>query len=104
MGQAGNFWVRQVENDRYVCQRTDSSMESSYNGLTVYALTPGSWYLRYTCDGCKSAQVLFPDLSNGTSNIKATYVIECPECAHSGAYESENVERYQHPAEQSQAA
>ena len=70
----------------------------------MYALTPGTWYLRYTCEGCQSPQVLFPDMSNGTSKINGTYAVECPECAHPGAYESENIERYQHPAAQAQTA
>jgi DNA-directed RNA polymerase subunit RPC12/RpoP len=78
--------------------------KESYNRLTVYALNPGTWYLRYTCEGCKSQQVLFADLSNGKSEINATYGAACSDCGHKGSYESEHLERYQHPAASSQAA
>jgi DNA-directed RNA polymerase subunit RPC12/RpoP len=59
-------------------------------------LIPGEWYLTFVCNGCKSKQVLFPDLSNGTSNIRATYSVACHTCGHKDAYESEAIERYQH--------
>ena len=64
----------------------------------MYALTPSQWYFRYSCEGCKSQQVLFGDLSNGTSEIKATYGVACSDCGHEGSYESEQIERYQHTA------
>jgi ribosomal protein S27E len=59
-------------------------------------LIPGEWYLRFVCTGCESKQILFPDLSNGTSTIRATYSVACHTCGHNGAYESEAIERYQH--------
>ena len=59
-------------------------------------LTPGDWYLLYFCESCKSRQVLFPDLSNGTSKIKATYNVACPNCGHKDSYDTELIERYQH--------
>jgi len=61
--------------------------------------TPGAWYLLFTCETCKSKQVLFPDLSKGKSQITATYRVACPNCRHAGSYDSEKIERYQHPLE-----
>ncbi len=60
-------------------------------------LTPGSWYLLFTCESCKSKQVLFPDLSKGKSQLVATYNVACPNCLHAGSYDSEKIERYHHP-------
>lgn len=61
-------------------------------------LIPGQWYLRFTCERCAAKQVLFADLSRGEVKIKATYVVECTNCLHKGAYDGEHIERYQHPA------
>ena len=61
-------------------------------------LTPGEWYLLYTCEKCKSKQSLFPDLSRGQARIRATYLVTCPDCKHEAAYDSDSIERYQHPA------
>ena len=60
-------------------------------------LTPGQWYLRFTCERCNTKQVLFQDLSQGEAKIKATYVVECSNCFHKGSYDGEQIERYQHP-------
>jgi len=65
----------------------------------MYVLIPGQWYLRYTCKECKSKQILFPDLSGGTAEINAEYVIKCLECGHKSTYDSEEIERYQYPLE-----
>jgi DNA-directed RNA polymerase subunit M/transcription elongation factor TFIIS len=62
-------------------------------------LTPGQWYLRFTCEQCQTKQVLFPDLSRGKAKIKATYVVECSSCSHKGSYDGDHIERYQHPSE-----
>ena len=64
----------------------------------MYKLRPGVWYLLYFCQGCKTKQILFPDLSEGKSKIIATYAVACPHCGHRGSYDSENIERYQHRA------
>ena len=40
-------------------------------------LTPGQWYLRFTCEHCNEKEILFADLSRGESKIKATYIVEC---------------------------
>ena len=63
-------------------------------------LTPGQWYLRFTCEQCQTKQILFPDLSGCEARIRATYVVECSICSHKGAYEGEDIERYQHPFDQ----
>ena len=61
------------------------------------SLIPGEWYLRFTCEHCNEQQILFPDLSRGEAKIKATYVVECSNCFQKGAYDADQIERYQHP-------
>jgi hypothetical protein len=63
-------------------------------------LTPGQWYLRFTCEHCEAKQILFADLSRGEARIRATYVVECSACLHKGAYDGDEIERYQHPWDQ----
>jgi hypothetical protein len=41
--------------------------------------------------------VLFPDLSEGRARLRATYRVVCAKCGQRGVYESETLERYQHP-------
>ena len=60
-------------------------------------LNPGQWYFRFTCEQCDAKQVLFADLSRGKTRIRATYVVECANCLHKGAYNGDAIERYQHP-------
>jgi hypothetical protein len=66
----------------------------------MHSLTGGQWYLRFTCEKCETKQILFADLSRGEARIKATYVVECSICLHKGAYDAEDIERYQHPWDQ----
>jgi ribosomal protein S27E len=66
-------------------------------------LNPGAWYLMFVCEGCHIRQVLFPDLSDGKSQINATYTVDCPQCGHQGSYDSDHIQRYQHPAAAKQA-
>lgn len=61
------------------------------------SLTPGHWYLMFVCAYCKTRQVLFPDLSNGTSQINANYTVTCAMCGHGNSYDSDAIERYYHP-------
>jgi RNase P subunit RPR2 len=63
----------------------------------MYTLIPGHWYLRYTCKKCQATQILFPDLSRGTAEINAEYVVTCVHCKLKSHYDSDEVERYQHP-------
>jgi hypothetical protein len=63
----------------------------------MVTLTPGQWYLRYTCEHCHAKQILFTDLSRGEAKIKATYVVECSNCFRKGSYDADEIERYQHP-------
>jgi hypothetical protein len=63
-------------------------------------LTPGQWYLRFTCEECETKQILFADLTGGEAKIRATYVVECANCLHKGAYDADRIERYQHPLDQ----
>jgi DNA-directed RNA polymerase subunit M/transcription elongation factor TFIIS len=60
-------------------------------------LVPGEWYILFKCSQCKARQILFPDLSAGRATLRATYKVECAKCGHADKYESENLERYQHP-------
>lgn len=60
-------------------------------------LVPGEWYILFTCSECKTRQILFPDLSEGRAQLRATYKVECVKCNYVGKYESETLERYQHP-------
>ena len=60
-------------------------------------LIPGEWYILFVCKSCKAKQVLFPDLSKGKAKINATYTVRCPQCDHEDSYESEELERYEHP-------
>ena len=62
-------------------------------------LTPGQWYLLFTCPKCAIKQVLFLDLSEGKAEIGAVYHVPCRECGHEGAYGGDSLERYQHPTE-----
>jgi len=66
----------------------------------MHGLTPGQWYLRFTCEQCETKQVLFADLSRGEARIRATYVVECANCLHKGAYDADHIERYHHPVDQ----
>jgi DNA-directed RNA polymerase subunit RPC12/RpoP len=69
----------------------------------MHTLTAGNWYLMFVCERCKTRQVLFPDLSDGTSKVKATYNVLCPKCGYDGSYNTDSIERYQHVEESSQA-
>ena len=60
---------------------------------------PFKWYLVISCENCGHKQALFRDLSNGTSQIRATYKQECEKCHHVGHYDDEQIERYQHIVE-----
>ena len=60
-------------------------------------LTPGAWYLLFFCKGCKTKQILFPDLTQGKSKLMATYIVVCQKCNHKASYDSEQIERYRHP-------
>lgn len=60
-------------------------------------LIPGEWYILFTCSECKTRQILFPDLSAGRAELRATYKVECVKCKYVGRYDSDILERYHHP-------
>src|SRR5574341_75419 len=60
-------------------------------------LVPGEWYILFTCAECKTRQIMFPDLSRGQAVLRATYKVGCVKCGYVGKYESEDLERYEHP-------
>lgn len=61
-------------------------------------LTPGAWYFLFLCKACKTKQILFCDLNQGKSKFLATFIVESQDCGHKASYDSEDIERYQHPA------
>ena len=63
-------------------------------------LIPGEWYPLFVCEHCRLRQVLFPDLSKGTSKIVGSYVVDCEGCLRQACYESDVLERYQHPMDE----
>lgn len=60
-------------------------------------LVPGEWYILFTCSDCQTRQILFPDLSEGRAQLRAIYKVQCVKCDYKGGYDSEILERYQHP-------
>jgi hypothetical protein len=58
---------------------------------------PGEWYILFTCADCQTRQILFPDLSQGRAKLRALYRVQCAKCGFVGDYDSETLERYQHP-------
>ena len=59
---------------------------------------PGEWYLVFTCHNCKNKHPLFQDLSEGKSIIRGSYSVECLDCHYEGTYDIDEIERYQHPS------
>jgi ribosomal protein S27E len=78
--------------------------ETVGKGSLMRTLTPGAWYLRFVCKGCKQVQILFRDLSEGETEITATYNIACDLCTHRDSYEGRDLERYYHPVENAKAS
>ena len=60
-------------------------------------LVPGEWYILFTCSDCHTRQILFPDLSEGRAKLRAIYKVQCVKCNYVGKYDSDTLERYQHP-------
>jgi hypothetical protein len=66
----------------------------------VYKLMPGEWYVLFSCENCKTRQVLFPDLTAGKADLSlCSYGLDCRYCAHHAYYDNRTIERYQHPPE-----
>jgi RNase P subunit RPR2 len=53
----------------------------------------------FVCTRCEKRQILFPDLSEGKSKLGATYSVVCSRCGHEDRYNTEAIERYQHPVD-----
>ena len=64
-----------------------------------FDLKPGEWYIFITCHNCQQTQVLFPDLTQRKSKLKAIYVWACPTCNYRGKYDSDQLVRRQGPIE-----
>ena len=57
--------------------------------------SPGKWYISLVCEHCKRRILLFPDLSQGKSDLKNSRIsTECPECHKETSSE---VEHYWRP-------
>jgi hypothetical protein len=63
----------------------------------MLTFTPGAWYLLFLCKGCKTKQILFPDLTKGESKLTASFTVVCSKCSHKATYQGEEIERYHHP-------
>jgi len=35
----------------------------------MYKLMPGEWYILFSCENCKTRQLLFPDLTEGKADL-----------------------------------
>jgi hypothetical protein len=70
----------------------------------MHTVRAGEWYLLFTCQQCKKRQVLFPDLSGGSTKLRRAYSARCAECGHTTSYEKEDLETYLHPLDDSQGA
>jgi hypothetical protein len=57
----------------------------------------GEWYLIITCENCSTRQPLFHDLSRGRARLRHTYEHSCEKCQRTALYDSDQIERYQHP-------
>lgn len=60
---------------------------------------PYAWYLVVTCKNCGVRQPLHRDPSAGKSALLRSYVWRCIQCQHTGFYEANEIERYQHKIE-----
>jgi hypothetical protein len=65
--------------------------------MPITACKPGEWYLVVACTACQTRSPILPDLTQGKAEIKAVYTWRCPVCGHVDQYDSEHIERYQHP-------
>jgi len=65
--------------------------------MPLHVCEPGEWYLVVSCKNCGTRGPILRDLSEGHSEIIAVYTWRCPVCDHVDQYDSEEIERYQHP-------
>ena len=57
--------------------------------------TPGKWYISVICESCKRRILLYPDLSDGLSDLKTSRLsVTCPNCKLTSAALAEH---YLHP-------
>jgi hypothetical protein len=55
---------------------------------------PGRWYIAVICARCHHRVILFPDLSEGKSDLGRTqFIITCPNCIEEGSYPAEHYEQ-----------
>jgi hypothetical protein len=55
----------------------------------------GKWYVVLTCGSCGVRQPLYPDPSEGKSEIKSA-IVRCPVCQRNRFYQATAFERYKH--------
>ena len=52
---------------------------------------PGKWYISVVCEHCTRRLILFPDLTEGKSDLKQSRItITCPDCRNEGSYLAEH--------------
>ena len=52
---------------------------------------PGQWYIAVVCGTCNHRVILFPDQSEGKSDlVKSQFTITCPNCREKGSYLAEH--------------
>lgn len=57
--------------------------------------SPGKWYISIVCEHCKRRIFLYPDLTQGQSDLKQSRIsMACPRCE---LETSSQVEHYQQP-------
>ncbi len=61
--------------------------------------SPGQWYISVLCEHCKRRIILYPDLSQGKSELNNSRIsLQCPEC---DAETSSQVEHFFQPKKRS---
>jgi hypothetical protein len=65
--------------------------------MPLHVCEPHEWYLVVACKKCGTRGPMLRDFSHGQSEITAVYTWRCPICDHIDQYDSEDIERYQHP-------
>jgi formate dehydrogenase maturation protein FdhE len=56
---------------------------------------PSKWYVVITCDSCGIRQPLYPDPSDGKSELESA-IVRCPLCKCNHFYKATAFERYRH--------
>jgi DNA-directed RNA polymerase subunit RPC12/RpoP len=58
--------------------------------MLPYEPRHGQWYISAVCSQCTQRIILFRDLSDGKSELKGSFVFDCPYCEYRGTYQAEH--------------